>query len=102
MMKRMGIQQQPLDCKQVIFVLEGKKLIINDPSVVIVNMMGQKTYQVTGEAVEELEETTPEISQEDIELVMNQTNCSEEEAKKAILESKGDLAQAILKLKKEE
>ncbi len=102
MMKRMGIQQQPLDCKQVIFVLDGKRLIINEPSVVVVNLMGQKTYQVTGETIEEQDSVTPEISQEDIEVVMNQTGCSENEARDALLNSDGDLAEAILKLKQKE
>ena len=102
MMKRMGIQQQPLECKQVIFILDGKRLVINDPSVVIVNMMGQKTYQVTGEVIEETDSSIPEISDEDVQLVMSQANCSEEEAREAISESKGDLAEAILKLKSKE
>ena len=41
---------------------------------------------------------TPEISEEDVQTVVDQTNCSKEAAMKAIEEHKGDLAEAIMSL----
>jgi len=97
-MKRMGIQQQELAATQVIIRLADKEIILDEPSVQKVNMMGQWSYQITGEETHRSLDSTPEINEDDIKTVMEQTNCDEEEAKKAIEENKGDLAQAILQL----
>ena len=100
-MKRMGIQQEEIDAKEVIIRLEDKEIVISNPSISKVNMMGQETYQIVGEEeVRELD-STPEISEEDIQTVVEQTGASEKQARTAIEESKGDLAEAILKLKKD-
>lgn len=100
-MKKLGIQQQEIPAREVIIRLEDKEIIISNPSVTKVNMMGQDTYQITGEEEERSLDVTPDISDDDISTVMDQTGASEEDAKKAILDSKGDLAEAILKLKKD-
>ena len=98
MMKKMGMQQVDLDAKEVVIRLSDKELVFNNPSVSIVKMMGQETYQLTGEFVERSLDTKPDINNEDIRTVMEQTNSSEEDARKAIEESNGDLAEAIIKL----
>ena len=49
-MKKMGMKQEELNAKQVIIVLEDKELVFENPGVSKVNMMGQDTYQITGEA----------------------------------------------------
>jgi nascent polypeptide-associated complex subunit alpha len=100
-MKRLGIQQEEIDAKEVIIRLEDKEIIISNPSVSKVNMMGQETYQIVGEEHERSLSTKPEISDEDIDTVAEQTGASKEEAAKAIEEANGDLAEAIMKLKKE-
>jgi len=63
--------------------------------------MGQTTYQVVGEESERSLDTTPEISNDDVKTVAEQAGVGEEEAKAAIKECKGDLAEAIMKLKRE-
>lgn len=99
-MKRMGIQQTELDVKEVIMKLEDKELIFSNPHVSQVNMMGQKTYQITGEPEERSPDTKPEISEDDIKTVMEQTGKTATEAKEAIEKHKGDLASAIMELTK--
>lgn len=96
-MKRMGIQQNELEVKQVIMKLEDKELIFENPQVSQVNMMGQKTYQIIGEPQER--ELKTEISEDDVKVVIEQTGKTIEEAKAAIEKHKGDLAAAILELK---
>ena len=98
-MKRMGIKQQDIDAEQVIIRTSTKKIIINNPSVAKVNMMGQESFQISGEVSEESLSSEPDISEEDIKTVAEQTGKTEEEAEKAIKEAKGDLAAAILSLK---
>ncbi|NQV08761.1 nascent polypeptide-associated complex protein [Candidatus Woesearchaeota archaeon] len=99
MMKRMGIQQNELDAKEVIIKLKDKEIIISNPSVSKVNMMGQQTYQIVGEETERSISTEPDISEDDVKTVMNQTEATEEEATEAIKKHKGDLAESILDLK---
>ena len=100
-MKRMGIQQQDINATEVIIKLPDKEIIITNPSVAKVNMMGQESYQITGEEHERNTTTEPEISDEDIKTVMEQTGANEKTAKEAIKNAKGDLAQAIIDLKNE-
>jgi nascent polypeptide-associated complex subunit alpha len=98
-MKKLGIQQEEIDAKEVIIRLEHKEIVISNPNVTKVNMMGQDTYQVVGEESERSISSDPEISEDDIATVAEQAGVSKEQALKALQEAKGDLAEAILKLK---
>ena len=97
-MKRMGIQQQEMEATEVIIKLADKEIVITNPQVSKVNMMGQETYQIVGEEHERALDMTPDISDEDVQTVMDQIGCSKELAQKAIDDSKGDLAEAIMSL----
>jgi len=96
MMKKMGISQEQLPVRKVIFEMDDGRLVIEDPSVLKVKMQGQETYQVSGEAVEESDEV---FSDEDVKMVMEQTGKDEGEVKAALEESEGDIAEAIMNLK---
>ena len=101
MMKKMGISQVEIPAVQVIIKTEDSELVIDNPSVSKVNMMGQNTYQVVGEAIEKSLDSSPEINEDDINTVMEQTGADKETALKAIQDHKGDLAEAIMSLSKE-
>jgi len=94
-MKRMGIQQQEIQAEEVIIKTKDKDIVISNPQVAKVNMMGQDTFQVSGE----ISERPTGLSKEDIKMVMDQTGASEEEARKTMEETQ-DIAESILKLKK--
>lgn len=96
MMKQLGMKSEELNATKVTIELEDGKLVIEDPSVTSIEMKGKKTYTVMGK---ESREEKKEIPAEDIKMVVEQTSVSEEKAKKALEESKGDLAEAITKLK---
>ena len=102
MMKQLGIQQVDIPATEVIIKTENKEIIITHPSVAKVNMMGQETFQISGEVEERELSTTPQISSEDIKMVMEQTGVDQATALKAIEEAEGDLADAILHLQREE
>ena len=95
-MKRMGVQQQEIEATEVLIRTPGKAILIRNPHVLKVNMMGQESLQITGK-MEEHEEQL-EITEEDVRAVMQQSNCGEEEARRALQQSKGDIAEAILSL----
>ena len=93
-MKQMGMAQTEIPSSRVIIEKEdGNKIVINNPSVMKIKMQGQESFQISGDVSEE--ETG--FSEDDIKVIMEKTNCSEEEAKNA-LEETGDLAESILKL----
>jgi nascent polypeptide-associated complex subunit alpha len=97
-MKKLGMQQENIDAKEVIIRTGQKEIVFENPDVQKVNMGGQVTYQITGETYEKSIDSTPEIDEDDIKTVMEQADVSEEKAIKAIKEAKGDLAQAIINL----
>ena len=83
MMKKMGIAQDEIISERVIIEKkDGKKIIIEDQSVIRISMQGQISFQISGN-VNETEEKL-EISKEDIETVMEKTGCSKEKAKKTL------------------
>ena len=95
-MKKMGMKQEEIPATEVIIRTEDKELIIRDPQVTKVNMMGQESLQISGE-IEERD--LKAYKDEDVKTVMDQAGCSEDEAKEALEKSKGDLAEAIMSLK---
>jgi len=103
MMKRMGLRMDAMsDVQQVVFKTSMKEIVVEEPEVAILNLKGQKIFQVTGGKITEralmTEERKLTIPEEDIKLVADQTGKSVEEATQALKESGGDLAKAILLL----
>ncbi len=98
MMQRMGIQQQDIDADLVIIKSGNKETIISKPNVVKVNLMGQETFQITGNISEREASTEPEINEDDVKTVMEQAGVDEEKARAALEASEGDLAKAIIEL----
>lgn len=96
-MKKMGIKQEEINASEVIIKAEGKEIVISSPNVVKVNMMGQTSFQISGDLEER--EAKAEITEEDVKTVSEQAGVSEEDARKALEDAGGDLAAAILSLK---
>lgn len=106
-MGKFGVNTKEVeDVKEVVLKTSTKEIIIQNPMVTLLEVQGQKIFQVFGEKVEEktlseelkLLERDEKISDEDVLLVAQQANVDFEEAKAALKECKGDLAQAILML----
>ena len=101
MMKKMGMSQDEIEAVQVIIRTKDNEIVFDDPQVSKVNMMGQMSYQVVGDSYQRplsSGSSVPEISQEDIETVMEQASVDEETARQAIIDNNGDLAEAIIQL----
>jgi nascent polypeptide-associated complex subunit alpha len=117
MMKKMGIEQKDLDgVKEVIIRFADKEWIISNPQVTFVKQANAETYQVAGSKTEHalsekqsmkaqvesekiIHEKKIEIPIEDAALVAGQTGVDIETAKRTLIETEGDLAAAILKLR---
>ena len=96
MMKKMGIKQEEISAYSVIIKTAQGDLVIEDPGVTKVNMMGQESYQITG--IAKLVQQEVEIPDEDVQMVVDQTGVSLEIARETLTECKGDLAEAITRL----
>ena len=63
MMKQLGMKQEEIPAEEVIIKCHDKELIIRNPSVQKVNMMGQESIQITGDieerALEKPSQATP-------------------------------------------
>jgi len=97
MMKQMGMEMEELEgVEKVVIYTPAGNYVFDDAQVVATTMQGVTTYQLTGEA--RFEEAVPEIPDEDVDLVASQAGVAGEVAKKALIETRGDIAEAILKL----
>ena len=92
MMKQMGIDMEEIDADKVEITVGEKKLVFDSPQISKIQGKGQEMFQLQG-SYKEVEE----INEEDVELVMDKTGCSEEEARKA-LSNNEDVAGAVMEL----
>jgi nascent polypeptide-associated complex subunit alpha len=101
MMQRMGLNMNAVeDVEEVVIKTGSKEIVIKKPEVSILEVQGQKMFQIAGGQIAEkaAEQKTKMIAEEDVRLVADQTGRSLEESRKALEESAGDLAKAILLL----
>jgi nascent polypeptide-associated complex subunit alpha len=105
-MKQMGIKQTNIDnAIEVIIRTTDKEILITNPEVVVVDMKGSHSYQISGD--EEIRApgsagtgapAAVSFPAGDIDLVMSQTGCDREKAIKALEATNGQPAEAILKI----
>jgi nascent polypeptide-associated complex subunit alpha len=104
MMQKMGMKIDEIEgVTEVLIRTATREIIIKEPVVTSVVVQGQRMYQVAGgsalERTPSAEAAQPEVPEEDVNLVATQTGKTVDEAKAALKESGGDLAEAILRLK---
>lgn len=97
-MKQMGVSTKDISAEKVIIFTKDKKIIFENPQVTETTMMGQKTYQLTGNYREENKELEIKINEDDIDLVVSQTGVDKEKAKSILIKNKGDIAATILEI----
>ena len=100
LMRRMGLSMNTMpDVREVIIRTDRKEVVIEAPEVSVMEIQGQRIFQIMGgEVSEKAREGKPSIPEEDVQLVAQQANVSLEKARAALEETGGDLAQAILLL----
>lgn len=107
MMKQMGMSQDSIEAESVIIKTRDNKVyVFQTPDVQKITMQGQVSFQITGsykveDAGKELltkKNFDVTISEDDVNLVAEQAGVSKKDAKKALEDSKGDIALAIVSL----
>ncbi|MDI6719979.1 MAG: nascent polypeptide-associated complex protein [Methanomicrobiales archaeon] len=97
MMKQMGMNMEAIEGVQKIIIVTDKgNYVFDSADVVAMTMQGITTYQISGEPHFEAAEV--EIPEEDVNLVKMQTGAAEETVRATLRETKGDIAEAILRL----
>jgi len=95
-LKGMNIDFQEVDAETVLIKLrDGRKYVFSNPSVILTKVQGQETFQIIGKYEVEFPESGYSPSDEDVRLVASQAGVSEDEARRALIEKNGDLAEAI-------
>ena len=100
MMAKMGIKSSELNADKVVISCADKDIVITDPQITMIEAQGTKSFQIAGTITENEKSVSIEISEDDVKMVMESSGASEEDARKALEESNGDIAKAILELKK--
>lgn len=99
LMQRLGLNMRPMEVKEVILKTSDKEITIEEPEVAVLEIQGQRIFQITGGKIsEKTVEKKIHIPEEDVHLVAQQAKVSLEEARAALEQTSGDLAQAILLL----
>ena len=94
MMKKLNMKVREIDAKRVVIHGKDKDIVIENPQIMIADMMGKEVYQITGEVFEK-----SALSEDDIKIVMNKTGKDRETVVKKLEELNNDLAKAIMELK---
>ncbi|MEN2999143.1 MAG: nascent polypeptide-associated complex protein [Acidilobaceae archaeon] len=101
-MKRLGITLEEEKASRIVVELEdGSKLVIEDPKgcVIMKSKDQPPVIMIVGEYKRVKEEApTAKFSEEDVQFVAEQAEVSYDEARRALEETGGDVAAAILKL----
>ena len=99
MLDKMGLEMKDLgNIEEVIIKTETKEIYLVKPQVVEMKGKDSTIFQVVATDIEEKEREVPSLKEEDIMLVMQQANVAREKATQALMDAKGDIAQAILNL----
>jgi len=97
MMKKLGMNVEPIEDVQSIVIKTPKgNYIFDSAEVSAMTMQGTTTYQVVGDV--RFEPASAEILAEDVTMVAAQAKVTEEKAKEALVATKGDIAEAIMRL----
>jgi nascent polypeptide-associated complex subunit alpha len=99
MLDKMGLEMKEMDSvEEVIIKTDTKELYLIKPQVVEMKGKDNTIFQVVASDVEERKKEIPSFKEEDVILVMQQANVTKEKAIQSLIDSKGDIAQAILGL----
>ncbi|MDE1856885.1 MAG: hypothetical protein KGH98_02245 [Candidatus Micrarchaeota archaeon] len=99
MMAKMGIKTTEIDASRIVIECPDREIVIESPQVTMIEAQGTVSFQVAGHVTERQKDVSVEITDDDIRLVSEKTGVSDlDRVRKALEESKGDIAQAIVAL----
>jgi nascent polypeptide-associated complex subunit alpha len=100
MLERLGIKSRSIASTRVLIECGDRDIVIEEPEVTLIEGQGMRTFQITGR-ITEVGKAAAEVSDEDVKFVQEQTGKDEALVRKTLEETGGDMAEAIIRLKKE-
>lgn len=102
MLDRLGIKSSEIEGRRVVIECADKDIIIEEPQITLTEGQGMKSFTVMGR-ITEVDKTAVEISEDDVKLVKEQSGVSDDVlVRKTLEDTKGDIAEAIIRLRKEQ
>jgi nascent polypeptide-associated complex subunit alpha len=99
MMKKLGIDVRDIhDVQEVVIRTPTKDYVFTDATVSVMKAQGVETWQISGSPEEREHELKLVVSEEDVQMVMDQAGVDEATARQALEDAGGDLAEAIVAL----
>ncbi len=103
MLAKMGIKTEEIDAIRVTIETNDKNIVIENPQITKISSQGSTSFQVGGNVREEEKHMALDVTDDDVKLVMEQTGIKDEQRiRESLSDSNGDIAAAILELKKED
>lgn len=97
MMKQMGVDMDEINADKVEVHIGDEKLVFSNPSLSKIDAQGNEIFQLQGNYSKEEKNSEPEVSEEDIDLVVEKTGADRDEAEEALKEA-DEVADAIMQL----
>ena len=107
MMKNLKVEE--IDAEEVIIRTRTEEIVISNPTVNLTNMQGVDVFQIVGSYIKRPKGSTAGSSEppfdisslkdSDIELVAKNAKATLDEARDALIKTKGDLAAAVMLLR---
>jgi nascent polypeptide-associated complex subunit alpha len=95
----MGLEMKDIgNVEEVVIKTDNKELYLLKPQVIEMKGKDSTIFQVVATDIEEKQREIPTFKDEDITLVIQQSNTTREKAIQALIDARGDIAQAILSL----
>ncbi len=99
MMAKMGIKSSEIEAVRVVIECNDKDIVIDSPQIMQIEAQGSVSFQISGNIQEKPKSVKMEVTDEDIQMVMEKTGVTDrEKVKKALEDANGDIAQAIVSL----
>lgn len=104
MLKKYGIEVRELpEVKKVTMSADSYDIVVREPQVAVFDLGQQKVIQIVCSGFERVERelqtrSYPEVSEEDIQFIVEQTGATRDEVLRALSEEGGDIAKAIIRL----
>jgi nascent polypeptide-associated complex subunit alpha len=100
MMDKLGIKSKSIDSRKVVIYGNERDIVIEGAEVTLIEGQGMRSFQISGGRISEVDKSIVEISDEDVKLVQEQAGVDDPElVRKTLEDTKGDIAEAILRLK---
>ncbi len=104
LMAKMGIKSSEIEATRVVIESPGASIVIENPQVTRIEAQGAVSFQISGDIREEAAAIeSVSVSDDDIKMVSEKTGITDKELiVEKLTENRGDIAQTILDLTKEE